>query len=844
MTNANLSHIKRLSRAEDSQDQDRMVRFPSNSRLLRKKTHLLQKKTLTLRESLAQLLELHKNGPPLVPPSEDTPPPDNNATTSIDSSTQASTALEEQVKEHIYLLERLSYLLRLGPDKSQSLSLERGLEELVHALRLSLCSEWPTIRAAALQCLRVLLRTPGLEREAYRYAHNWGMDILITRSLDSGLLAGGYDVEMVQAMRLLYLFVQKHASELSLPILASLVSIASCANSENKVFRTSLALLALLATKQPQVLKETGGLRTLVQGVLTCSDMHMNESLICAAVSLLTHPSTRATANLLHEFQPLLAPFTDPHYIPPFFEANRKDSPAEVERAEEQARKQAVSASTCAFTSLFLNWSGMFALTQNYDNSSLRGFLEMLPLVTPLQQHAMLDSLYRILLINPPSTSSLSQLFDTLPSSDSCDRRTRSLVCPFYQGQASLLEDWVAYESEMSMPNVCKSRTDLALCYRVLNMSILLDQHVLVRLLEVSLRAPEPVIVKAIILAKEILLTVQKLFPIGLDISEEMDTSINNFLKNETRGMHSKVVLLLQRLYLMERDTSDDRFSRFLLLLVKPPRIQLLSTLPGSKGEETGLLLSIEQIAEGINQVGLKGYRRWDWMKINATFTTLRPTAAAVQKLNETRLIQTLIDFFLPSKNTFNRIPLKAEFDHFVQAGINLISFLICSAMTVKLNPFLNELFLELRLTLRDHSDTKYVMNERSMESTQTQAYFLFLGHVAHLNSTLLTDLGYPALLFDLFINRPPNKILVKLLLPTLVYYGSAAMQSYSLLQAAAMTNECQETRVYCIKFLRTLLRCQKSAFSSHGIRILTLLLYDDCSAAREEAIKVSAVLL
>ena len=848
------------------------LRFPSSSRLLRKKTYQIQK-TRSLRETLSQLVEFHKEGPPPIPdqkafdkekeksplqtPTElilnadksltplraGTPPTDPSPTDPI----------QDYVKSHTHLLDSISYLLRLrcGPlaNKQSPVTYEASVEDLVQAIRLSLCSEWAAVRASALQCFRVLLRTPEVEQEAYRQILNFGVDVLVARCLDAGILEGGYDMELVQGLRLLYLFVQRHTSAISRPLLASLISIASTANADNKVFRTCLALLGLLAAKQPQLLQETGGIRTLVQGVLTCSDMHMNESLIASLVSLLSHPSTRLVVNLLHELQPLLAPFTDPHYMPHFFEASRKETktPADLEKAHEQARKQAVNACASAFTSLFLSWSGFLSLSQEHECSSLKGFLAVLPLAIPLQQHAMLDALFRILLIAPPASSSIDQLFESLPLNRS-DRRTRSLVTPFSnQGLASLAEDWVTYESEKTMPYVCKSRTDLAQCYRVLVMSILFEQHILIRLLEMSIRAPEPIIVKAIILAKEILVTLQKLFPLGLDIAEQTDTSITKFLNTEAKrgqlSKASKVAVLLQRLYLLERDSSEENYSRFLLLLAKPPRTNLLSSVLSNRAEEAGLLKCIDDISDSITDAGdISNFSKWDWDKIKSLLSTIQPTTAIVQKLNELRIFKRILNFYLPSSQLFYKLPLKAEFDHYVEAGLSMITFLISSAWGNHLYPLLHQILDKIRMFLDEEGNKKTILKEHTMSSSLAQAYFLFLGHISHLNWKILLELGYPGLLLELFILRSPNKTLIKLLLPTLVYYGPISPQSFSLLQVAAMSNDCQDTRIFCIKFMRTLLRCQKSNFSSQGIRLLVLLIHDENSAVREEAIKVILV--
>ena len=860
MTSKFVNYYRQNPHRDDDPSSPLPIRFPSSSRLLRKKTHQMQKKIRSLKETLTQLIELHKVCPPLeqvnssilpekLLDSTNNCPDDPDLRPIHDPNDSPIDHVLEYVKNHTHLLESISYLLRLrsGPlAKNQSpVTFETSIEDLVHGLRLSLCSEWAAVRASALQCFRVLLRTPDVEEETYRQMLNYGIDILITRSLDTGILEGGYDMEMVQALRLLYLFVQKHTSEISRPLLAALISIASSATSDNKLFRTCLALIGLLAAKQPQLLQETGGIRTLVQGVLTCSDMHMNESLIASIVSLLSHPSTRLVVNLLHELQPLLAPFTDSHYIPHFFESSRKDikTPLELERAHQQAKIQAVNACACAFTSLFHSWSGMFALTQNFDSSSLIGFLEMLPLVTPVLQHAMLDALFRILLIAPPATSSIDQLFETLPS-NGYDRRTRSLISPFSQGLASLSEDWVTYESERTMPSIRKSRTDLAQCYRVLIMSVLFDSKVLVRLLEMSARAPEPIIVKAIILAKEILLTLQKLFPFGLDIAELTDGSITKFLNIEARRSQSskasKVALLLQRLYVLDRDSCEDKYSRFLLLLAKPPKLNLFTNLDTSRTEETGLQLCIDDISESISRAGSNdNFASWKWGKINSLLITVQPTTVIVQRLTDTQIIKRILQVLLPSNQLFCKLPLKDEFDCYVEAGLNLITFLLSSGRVTQIFPLLHEILDKLRLFLDEEKNKKLLFKEQSMAGSLTQAYFLFLGHIAHLEWKVLLELGYPELLLQLFSVRPPNKTLVKLLLPTLVFYGSAASQSFSLLQVAALSNECQDTRVFCVKFLRTLLRCQKSNFSSQGIRILVLLVYDQSSGVREEAIKV-----
>lgn len=126
-----------------------------------------------------------------------------------------------------------------------------------------------------------------------------------------------------------------------------------------------------------------------------------------------------------------------------------------------------------------------------------------------------------------------------------------------------MAEDWLTHDLEHNLTPINKSRTDLAMCYRILVMNVLMDHEIIIKLLDLALRVPEHLVTKAITLAKELIVTLQRLFLLDLHVAQNADVEINNFfMKSSNCSKRYNITVLLQKLYLLERDeeTSVSRY--------------------------------------------------------------------------------------------------------------------------------------------------------------------------------------------------------------------------------------------------------------------------------------------
>lgn len=77
------------------------------------------------------------------------------------------------------------------------------------------------------------------------------------------------------------------------------------------------------------------------------------------------------------------------------------------------------------------SWSGLITLQTGMKSSPLSSFINILPIATPMQQEAMLDALFRVLLIVPPVTSNApASLMQILENSTSPTNTSNNSIDP------------------------------------------------------------------------------------------------------------------------------------------------------------------------------------------------------------------------------------------------------------------------------------------------------------------------------------------------------------------------------------------------------------------------------
>ena len=219
------------------------------------------------------------------------------------------------------------------------------------------------------------------DRGSLKTIRTFNTDSLVMLSLIKDNKAS---IEREQALKFVRAFLDvKHGvTEISKAVLRTIVSIAEY--HEDRLRNMALLTLSEIFIRQPTIAVSAGGVSPLV-AALTEGTYTGSESLAIPFLQLLDKPGGRALLHFRGELQAALTPFTDP---------------LTVHGSEEKLRSNAR-----LIASILKTWPGVFAFAEG-NFSALRSLIASLHYPSPLTQDLILDLLYEVLRIRPPSWAS------------------------------------------------------------------------------------------------------------------------------------------------------------------------------------------------------------------------------------------------------------------------------------------------------------------------------------------------------------------------------------------------------------------------------------------------------
>ncbi|KAI9828974.1 MAG: hypothetical protein M1819_006473 [Sarea resinae] len=224
-----------------------------------------------------------------------------------------------------------------------------------------------------------------------RYAITDRRSVQIIRELQTDYLVilslvkeGKASVEREQALKLVraLLDVEDGVYELSCAVVRTIVAVAE--NPEDRLRNICLLTLAEILTRNPPLLVSAGGIGPLAD-TLAEGNYQASESLVTAFLYLLDLPSRRAIFRSGHELEAVFSVFTDPLAIY-----------SHEARLRTNAKVIAVMLKT---------WPGIMTLSMT-DFIPIKSLLSALYFPAPQLRSVLLDLLFDILRIKPPSWSS------------------------------------------------------------------------------------------------------------------------------------------------------------------------------------------------------------------------------------------------------------------------------------------------------------------------------------------------------------------------------------------------------------------------------------------------------
>lgn len=189
------------------------------------------------------------------------------------------------------------------------------------------------------------------------------------------------DVEREQALKLVraFLEVKDGVHELSRAIVRTVASVAE--HGEDRLKAICLETLAEVMIKDPSLLIASGGLRPLIDA-LREGAYEASEGLVSAFLYLLDAPQRRVFLRPGHELEVLFMPFTD-----------SLSSPEKL--LKQNAR---------AISSAMKSWPGLLTLSM-FDFRAIKSLIQSLALPSPTVRETVIDLVFSLLRIKPPSWS-------------------------------------------------------------------------------------------------------------------------------------------------------------------------------------------------------------------------------------------------------------------------------------------------------------------------------------------------------------------------------------------------------------------------------------------------------
>lgn len=219
------------------------------------------------------------------------------------------------------------------------------------------------------------------DRKSLSKIRNLNMDDLIVLSL---VRDGKANIEREQALKFVraFLEVKGGAHELSKSVIRTIVAMAE--HHEDRLRNMSLLTLSEILIQEPFRTVECGAINPL-SAALVEGTYHGSSSIAAALLYLEDKPERRKLLKTGYELDAVFTPFTDP-------------TPG-------HGHEERLKLSAQLLASTLKTWPGLFTFARQ-DFSSVKSLLLALQYPTPLARDLILDLLFDILHITPPSWTS------------------------------------------------------------------------------------------------------------------------------------------------------------------------------------------------------------------------------------------------------------------------------------------------------------------------------------------------------------------------------------------------------------------------------------------------------
>lgn len=527
-------------------------------------------------------------------------------------------------------------------------TLKHDLVWSVFGLRMQvmLLSESREVVAAGFRMLRHAIS----DASSLRRIRSLHTDYLVVLSLIKERKA---DVEREQALKFVraFLDVKDGVREISRSIVRTMVAIAE-SDGEDRLRSICTLTLAEIMGKAPRLLTRSGGMKAMT-GALEDSTYEASEGLTQAFVYLLDSPSRRKYLRPGYALDILFTPFTDQEYI------------------REKVLRQKLKAILIALKT----WPGLMQLSM-YNFRAIRSLMEALVMSQSACREVVIDGLFTILRIKPPSWSSAFLAGRRLTT---YGRVTNLKSAPSAKPTlATTQEDETGEE-------------DLLDHYTALLLAILITAGMMPALLQVTRDTQDPMIKrKTTLLIGEVLKLANRLLPSSwstdLQMLPQLFTDAASFgsldrhiatstvyqIDSVSRTLHRSGPATSVNLLSVTPSSSSDNLTR----VDDGPR-----NAAGSALDET----TFRQLLIDSNVLNSTNYLKWKWEVILKIIEgPLLNGKRLDEAIKASKFIKRITSFYRPFKFKFAEVRNTKPNQKYVKVGCALMTTLLQTAEGVK----------------------------------------------------------------------------------------------------------------------------------------------------------------
>ena len=285
-------------------------------------------------------------------------------------------ALEVEGMQPDYYVERANRLVEL---LKRYPTLKYDLAWPIFGLRVQtmLLSESREVIAAGYRVTRHAIA----DRASLKIIRDLNTDDLVILSLVKESKAS---IEREQALKFVraFLDVKEGVEELSNGVVRTIVSVAE--HHEDRLRNMSLLTISEILIRDPAVVVANGGIAPLAEALVDGS-YHGVESLAMNFLHLLDKPQQRGYLESGYEIDQAFTPFTDPLAV--------------------HTHEEKLKSSARLLAAILKTWPGLLTVARR-DFASIRSLIQSLQYPAPLARALILDLLFDVLYIQPPSWTS------------------------------------------------------------------------------------------------------------------------------------------------------------------------------------------------------------------------------------------------------------------------------------------------------------------------------------------------------------------------------------------------------------------------------------------------------